>query len=310
MTHLPRVARRILNKPLLISEQGALAVLGALAPRLGIARVLDASGLELDLGAPVSPPARAFTDAERDAGGRGNRLFDFDPESGIAYVPIEGELVHRFGHLDPYSGMTGYDAIKRKVAAAAVDPAVEGILLDFDSPGGEVYGAAGAAEAIFAARAAKPIWALVNELACSAAYWLASAAHVVIAPATADVGSIGVLRIHVDMSRALEEEGLTVTLIRAGAHKYDGHPFAPLPDEVLAKNQAEVEAVRLLFARGVGQGRGLPIKAVLDTEAQVFMAAEGKAAGLVDAIASEDEALQEFAARLARQQPAALPRNT
>ena len=297
--HLPRVARRILNKPQLISERGALAVLGALAPRLGIGRVLDSSGVLLDLGAPVPAGKTALDMDDTEPDGRGGRLFAFDEETGIAHIPIEGELVHRFGHLEPYSGMTGYDAVKLKVSEAAEDPQVKGILLDIDSPGGEVFGADGAAEAIFAAREAKPIWALVNEQATSAAYWLASAAHAVFAPATAECGSIGVVMLHVDMSRALADEGLTVTLIHAGAHKVDGHPFAPLPDGVAAAFQAEVETTRTLFAAKVGGNRGLAVEAVLGTEARIYMGADGVAAGLVDAVASEDEINREFAALLA-----------
>ena len=304
MTHLPRVARRILDQPQLISERGALAVLGALAPRLGIARVLDASGVALELAAPLAPPAAAFDDDDERPGG--GRLFEFDPETGIARIPIEGELVHRFGHLNPHSGMTGYDAIKLKISEAAEDPAVKGILLDLDSPGGEVFGADGAAEAIFLARQAKPIWALVNEMATSAAYWLASAANVVVAPPTADTGSIGVVMVHVNMKRALEIEGLTVTLIHAGAHKVDGHPFEALPKDVQAEFQAEVEEIRNLFAAKVARNRGMTAAAVLDTEARVFMGAAGRTAGLIDEVASEDEVTQEFAARLARAETVAL----
>ncbi|HDZ74385.1 MAG TPA: S49 family peptidase [Aurantimonas coralicida] len=306
MTHLPFWSRRLLGKPHLISERGALAVLGAIAPRLGIARVLDASGVALDLAAPLSPPAAAFDDHECDGSERGGRLFAFDESTGIAHIPIEGELVHRFGHLNPHSGMTGYNAIKLKVLAAAEDPAVKGTLLDFDSPGGEVFGADGAAEAIFLAREAKPIWALVNEMATSAAYWLASAANVVIAPPTADTGSIGVVMVHVDMSRALDIEGLTVTLIHAGAHKVDGHPFEPLPEGVEAGFQAEVDEIRNLFAGKVARNRGMTAAAVLDTEARVFMGAAGETAGLIDAVASEDEVIDEFAARLARAETVAL----
>ena len=304
--HLPRVARRILNRPQLISERGALAVLGALAPRLGIGRICDAGGLLLDLPAGLEKSAGNVGAPERHWDS--DQPFAFDAESGIAYIPIEGELVHRYGYLEPSSGMTGYDAVKFKVQAAAAAPQVKGILVDIDSPGGEVYGAQGAAEIIFQARAAKPIWALVNEQATSAAYWLASAAHAVFAPATADAGSIGVVMVHVDMSRALEEEGLTVTLIHAGAHKVDGNPFAPLPDGVRDEFQAELAEVHTLFAGTVARNRGLSVEAVLGTEARVYMGSDAVEAGLVDAVASEDEVVKEFAALLARHQPAALPR--
>ena len=275
-----------------------------MGPRLNVARVLDASGIELELPAPLEPPAAGHIDDDERLGG--GLLFEFDPETGIARIPVEGELVHRFGHLNPSSGMTGYDGIKRKLIAAALDPSVKGILLDIDSPGGMVFGANGLAEQIFLAREAKPIVALVNEQATSAAYWLASAANVVIAPQTADTGSIGVLMVHVDMSGQLAMEGLSVTLIHAGTHKVDGEPFHPLPEAVEAKFKRVVEKLRLLFATKVARNRGLSVAAVLDTEAEIFMGAEGVDVGLVDEVASEDELLEEFAARLARPESVAL----
>ena len=302
--HLPRVARRILNKPQLISEPGAIAVLGAIAPRLGVSRMIDVGGAMITFGNDVAEatlPAKEARNAgapERDWDS--DKPFAFDVGSGIAYIPIEGELVHRFGHIDPYSGMTGYDAVKLKVQAAAEDPAVKGILLDIDSPGGEIFGADGTAEAIFAARAAKPIWALANEMALSAGYWLASAAHNVFAPATADLGSIGVVMMHVDWSRALDADGITVTFIHAGAHKVDGDPFHPLPDDVRAVFQTEVETIRTLFAAKVARNRGISEEVVLDTEARIFMGPAAVDAGLADAVGSEDEVLAEFAERLAQ----------
>ena len=302
--HLARVARRILNKPQLISERGALAVLGAIASRIGVARVLDGTGAEFALGGPS--PAAFDSGADDTAKPGGRRAFAFYPDTGIAVIPIEGELVHRSGNLDPTSGMTGYDGIKFKVDEASADPAVKGIFLDIDSPGGEVAGADGAAEAIFAAREAKPIWALVNEQACSAAYWLASAADAVFAPPTGDTGSIGVVMLHTDLSGALELEGLKVTIIHAGKHKVDGHPFDPLPDAVRAEFQADVDTLRELFAGKVARNRGMSVEAVLATEARVFMGADGVAAGLVDAIALADEVIDEFAARLSRAETVAL----
>ncbi len=294
---LPRVARRILNRPQLISERGALAVLGALAPRLGIGRVYDAQGVALEI--PLSMASGELAESD-DSDRSDGRVFAFYPDTGIAYIPIEGELVHRFGHLEPFSGMTGYDAIKHKVQDAAEDSAVKGILLDIDSPGGEVFGVDGTAEAIFQAREAKPIWALVNEQATSAAYWLASAAHAVFAPVTSECGSIGVVRLHVDMSGALEKEGLAVTIITAGAHKVDGHPFAELPDDVREALQLEVNAIHELFVGVVARNRGLAVERVMGTEAAIFRGPPAMAIGLVDAVASEDEVFQGFAERLAR----------
>jgi signal peptide peptidase SppA len=302
--HLPRVSRRILNTPQLISESGAAAILGALGPRIGVSALRLPSGEVQRLDSPPALTARTVHASSRDFGS--DRVFAFDPATGIARIPIEGELVHRFGHLEPFSGMTGYDAIKMKVAEAAADPAVKGILLDIDSPGGEVYGCAACAEAIFEARAAKPIWAVANELATSAAYFLASAAHNVFVPETADLGSIGVVMMHVDMSAALKQEGLNVTLIHAGAHKVDGNPFQPLPAAVREEFERGVLAVYDVFVAAVARNRGLREAAVRGTEAQIYMGADAVKAGLADGVASIDNVDAEFAAQLGRHEGLAI----
>ena len=329
---LRRIANRVMtNKAHPITADAAVAVMGGeLAPRLNVARIVDnLSGavFKVDASAPPVFERRIaaggdvviagveFVPAAKDARSvgapsrdhEGARLFAFEPQSGIAYIPIEGELVHKYGHLDPHSGLTGYDGIKAKVHAAAEDSQVKGILYDYDTPGGEVFGAADTAEVIFQARQAKPSWALVNEMALSAGYWLASAAHHVFAPRTADSGSIGVVMMHADWSGKLKDEGVTVTLIHSGVRKVDGHPFGPLPEEVLARFQGEVDDLRVIFATDVARNRKLSVAAVLDTEAAVFMSADAKEAGLIDAVASEDEVFEEFAARLTRPQPAASP---
>ena len=310
---LPRVARRIFPAAHLISPAGAANVLAALAPRLGIGYLVEPSGhvLNFDAGNQVLPSKEAHNLGLPARNWDSSRDFAFDEATGIAHIPIEGELVHRFGHLDPHSGMTGYDGIKLKVQAAHKDESVKGILLDIDSPGGEVYGLEGAAKAILAARVDKPVWAMVNEYAASAAYWLASAADRIFLPPLGDVGSIGAVIIHKDVSGALEQAGVVITLIHApkDGHKVDWSPIDGLSDEARDELQGRADFAYARFVAGVAEGRGISEDAVRATEARVLMAPDALAAGLIDAIAFEDEVTEEFAARLARPQPAALPRN-
>lgn len=296
---LRRVAARVFNRPQLISPAGAAAVVGGLSTRLGVARLREADGTLRAFQADEADREASSWDWDGPDRRADRRLFALDEETGIALVPIEGELVHRFGHLDPWSGMTGYDGIACKVTAAAEDPAVRGILLDVDSPGGEVYGCEACAEAIRAAAAAKPVWAIANELCCSAAYWLASAAASLFLPATADVGSIGVVALHADFSRALDEDGVTVTMIHSGAHKVDGNPYEPLPAPVREEFQRQSDLIYGRFVAAVARGRGLDEAAVRGTEARVFLGQEAVDAGLADAVASAEEVYREFARRLA-----------
>ena len=308
--HLPRVAPRIFEQPHLISPAGARAVLTAVGPRLGIGYLIDASDnvVRLETAVPSLPESRLHNALAPDREWDTSRLFALDKESGIAWIQIEGELVHRFGHLEPYSGMTGYDAIILKVIAAAADGEVRGIFLDIDSPGGEVYGVEAAAKAIMDARQIKPVWAMVNEHATSAAYWLASAAHNVFVPSLGDVGSIGAVIIHEDISDALDAAGVKITVIHApeGGHKADNSPFSRLSDPALANLQSRADAAYVKFASAVADGRGIPVAAVHSTQARILMAPEALAADLVDDVAPAADVFEDFTVRLARPESVAL----
>ncbi|MBR9781973.1 signal peptide peptidase SppA [Thalassospira sp. MBR-102] len=217
---------------------------------------------------------------------------------GVAIVPVRGTLVQRLG-LHPYCGMTGYDGIARKVDQAVGDSSVKGIMLEIDSPGGEVAGVLELGETIRAAREKKPVWAVADEKAYSAGYWVGAQATRLIVPKTGGVGSIGVITMHADYSERLKGDGVKVTIISAGAHKADGNPFQPLPDDVRDRVAAEVEATRQLFAQEVVKGRSnLSVEDVLATEAQSYAAEEAVEIGLVDGVQSSKSAMADFIATL------------
>lgn len=288
----PLVRDRVFNRPVAVRESSAVAVMLALLPKLGHS-ALHFAGQTYRAGPPALEP-----DLIPDF----HRRFDtyhFDEENGLAVIPVEGLLTHRFGELDPYCGMTGYDGVAAKLRAALSSDKVRGIWLDIDSPGGEVSGCFDLVELIREAAEIKPVAAIADDCACSAAYALACAAGTVFTTRTAALGSIGVYTLHVDMSRALAEEGLVVTPIYAGARKVDGHPYAPLPEEVRDRFQAEVERTRQLFADTVARMRGLSVEAVLAQEAEVYTGADAVTAGLADAVTTSHEAYQAFAEQVA-----------
>ena len=132
----------------------------------------------------------------------------------------------------------------------------------------------------------------------SAGYVLASQADRIVLPRTGAVGSIGVVALHTDMSGALDQKGIAVTLIHAGAHKVDANPYQPLPQAVHDQMQHELEVVRSLFAETVAAGRGdrLTHEAALATEAAVFRGTDAIAAGLADEVADPITAFHAFAA--------------
>lgn len=298
--HHVQIAQRAFNTPLMVDPAKALAFLSGLGPRITGQEVTFA-GVEL----PTSDvehaalPARVSlfgTDLAQRHQRNGSQTYAV--VDGIAVIQIAGSLVHRGAWIGQSSGLTSYEGIAAQIDAAIEDPAVLGIALDIDSFGGEVAGAFDLADRIRMARAQKPVHAFVAEHALSAGYVLASQADRIILPRTGAVGSIGVVALHTDMSGALDQKGIAVTLIHVGSHKIDANPYQPLPEAVHNQMQRELEVVRFLFAETVAAGRGdrLTQTAALATEAAVLRGADAIAAGLADDLADPITAFRAFAA--------------
>jgi signal peptide peptidase SppA len=203
------------------------------------------------------------------------------------------------------SGLTSYEGISHQLKTAAADPAVQSIVLDLHSPGGEAVGAFEAAALVRQIAAQKRTIAVVNGMAASAAYAIASGANDIIVTETGVAGSIGVVMLHADFSRQLDREGVTPTLIHAGAHKVDGNPFEPLPDAVRTDLQAEVDAFYDSFLATVAKGRGsrLTAAAARKTEARTFIGKAAVAAGLADRVGTFETALAELTRARGQAQP-------
>ncbi len=258
----------------------------ALAGQLGISRLTDAVSGD-SLTAPEAPAALALSGD--DDGPRQARSYQI--MSGIAVLPVSGTLVSRTRALQPYSGMTGYNGIIARLQQAASDPMVDGILLDMDTPGGMVAGAFDCADIIARVRDIKPVWALANDMNCSAGQLLASAASRRLVTQTARTGSIGVMMAHSNYGAALEKQGVEITLIYSGSHKVDGNPYSHLPDDVRETLQSRMDATRRMFAQKVSAYTGLSVQAVLDTEAAVYSGQEAIDAGLADELVNSTDAI-------------------
>lgn len=285
MINYPHLATRLFNVPIAILPHKAEVVMAALADRFGITQLFRADGSALEF---ANGGARAFLDAEDDS--EEAQYKPYDVAQGVARIPIEGTLVHKLGTLEPYSGMTGYDGIRALLSMALSDPDVRAIMLDIDSPGGEVAGCFDLVDAIYGARGRKPIWSILTESAYSAGYALASAADRVIVPRTGGTGSVGVICMHVDMSKALSKAGIDVTLIHYGALKADGNEFNPLTDAALDRFQSDVDKMGEIFVKTVARNRDLKTAAVRDTQAGTFLGADGVDIGFADAVMAPDEA--------------------
>jgi signal peptide peptidase SppA len=209
-----------------------------------------------------------------------------------AIVPVHGTLINRFN--SSWGFVTGYQYIESALLAAMDDATVSRVVMDVDSYGGEAAGAFELSDTIHQMRGKKPIMALVNTAAYSAAYAVASAADSIVATPSGGAGSIGVVTMHVDYSKALKEAGITVTHIYAGKHKVDGSPYRPLTEEVRDSIQARIDKTYGVFVQNVARNRGLAEKAVRDTEARTYDAADAMNLGLIDAVAPPKQAFAAF----------------
>ncbi|EPY01389.1 S49 family peptidase [Magnetospirillum fulvum] len=295
-----RLLGKLVNRPLVLTPRRALTLFGMLAPRAGI-RADDVVAAQNEDGGGPLLLSRLVSEAVTRPRAQGPKDDGkaYRVQGGVAIIPVTGDLVHDLGSLDPWCGMTGYDGIITKLDLAEADPAVQGALLYVDSPGGEVTQCAVCGDRIRDFQAAKPLRTVYADAGYSAACWLGSQGGRVYAPRTGGTGSIGVITLHADLSRAYDEAGITVTVLSAGAHKGDGHPYAPLPKAVASEIVAELESLRGYFAAAVAAGRDLDLDDVLATEARCLSADEALELGLIDEIMNPDDALAVFIADLA-----------
>jgi signal peptide peptidase SppA len=270
MTLLPHLAARLYGVPLAIHRPKLDVILAVLGPRIGLADLAAPSGFT----PPVRPAATQTTK--------------------VAVIPIHGTLVRRTVGLEAESGLTSYAGLTAQLDAALASPDVAAILLDVDSPGGESGGVFDLADRIRAAAQTKPVWAVANDMAFSAAYALASAASKVFVSRTGGVGSIGVIAMHVDQSERDAQDGVRYTAVFAGDRKNDLNPHEPISSEAHAFLKGEVNRVYGLFVETVARNRGIEASAVRDTEAGLFFGQAAVAIGLADAIGTFDDALAQL----------------
>ena len=221
-------------------------------------------------------------------------------EGGVAHLPVLGPLVQRGDWLTGLFGIASYDDIAAAAEAAFTDPGVRGVLMEIDSPGGEVAGLFDLVDRLEALKAetGKPFWAIAREQALSASYAIASAADRLLVTQTGEVGSVGVIAVHVDQSGHDQAEGRKYTLIHAGAKKVDGNPHIPLSPEALADIQADVDDLYARLVARVARARGRPPEAIAATEAAIFRGQHAVAAGLADGIATLESAHAQLLAAL------------
>lgn len=216
--------------------------------------------------------------------------------SAIAIIPIVGTLIPRGNMMTEMSGSASVQRLQAQFRTALADPEVGSIVLDIDSPGGQVGGIEEFASEIYQARGQKRIVAVANTLAASAAYWLASAASELVVTPSGEVGSIGVFTVHQDVSAALDKLGVKMTLISAGKYKTEGNPFEPLGEEALGAAQSLVNEFYEMFTGAVARGRGVNQAAVVDGfgEGRLVSAEQAVRLGMADRVATIDQVINQL----------------
>lgn len=283
-----------MKQPLLIAE--CLATPWALMPERLTA--LTAVLMRWSQGMPAGDDVLARVDADKLVRDARRQAVSAAGGGGIAVLPLYGVITQRGNMVDDISGpgSVSTQLFSQALRQALADDTVSQILIDIDSPGGSVYGVSELADEIASARTQKPVVAIANSLAASAAYWLGAQADELYVTPGGEVGSIGVWQAHFDYSQALAAEGVTPTLISAGKYKVEGNPYMPLDADAQGFLQSRVNDYYGAFTKAVARGRGLPISQVRDGMGQgrVLGADAALAQNMVDGVATFDDVLKKM----------------
>lgn len=209
----------------------------------------------------------------------------------VGVVAVFGVLTQHANGIEETSGAVSAERIGAQVDEFVTDSTVKCIVMAFDSPGGSVLGIGELAEKIRARQAEKPIYGIADSMAASAAYWLAAQCTKLSVTPGGQVGSIGVLAMHEDYSKALEAEGVAVTLVSSGKYKTEQSPYAPLTEDAKAEMQSKCDAYYSAFVSGVAKGRGVAQAKVRSDYGQgrMMTAKDALDNGMIDSIESFED---------------------
>jgi signal peptide peptidase SppA len=271
----------VLNEPWVLPQPKLQEITQIYATHLRGEKI-DIERIEAQLGEPLQNEPKAY-----------------EVRHGVAILVVDGILSKRMNLFSRISGGTSTELLGRDLRAALEDTRVGAILLNIDSPGGQVDGVQGVADQVFAARGRKPIVALGDGLMTSGAYWIGSAAQgVYIGDDTTITGSIGVATQHVDYSGMEQKAGIKTTDIYAGRYKRIASSNAPLSEEGKAYLQAIVDQIYTVFVDAVARNRGTDAETVLKdmADGRLFVGRAAVDAGLVDGVSTLDDLIADLVA--------------
>lgn len=223
------------------------------------------------------------------------------PVAGVAVIPLRGLIVPFPSWLSIlFGGGGGLQAFRAQLRDAVNNDQITAIVLNVDSPGGRIDLVPETAADLRAAREAKPLIAVANTMAASAAYWLASQADELVVTPSGSVGSIGTFILHESYAGLNEQLGVEPTYIVAASspYKVDGNPDEPLSDSARQEFQDRVDGVQAMFVSDVAAGRSVSAAAVTSSFGQGRMvdARDARKRSMVDRVATLEETINRVAA--------------
>lgn len=197
----------------------------------------------------------------------------------IAKVKIEGTI-------------TTDDDLLDRLKEMRESPAVKGVILAINSPGGTTAGGEAIFEEIRELAQTKPVAAEVGTLAASAGYMIASASDHIVARQSSIVGSIGVLVQYPDVTGLMDKLGIKAEAIKSSPLKAEPNPFEPTTDEARAMISRMIMDSYDWFVDLVTERRQLPRDQVLTlADGSVFTGRQALANKLIDELGGEEQAV-------------------
>ena len=213
-------------------------------------------------------------------------------QGDVAVIHAAGPLVEGHAGFMRYFGITGYADLEDAGIAAVSNPDVKAIVLSVRSNGGHVHGVQDAAALFTAIDQVKPVVTHTPSDMKSAGMWMGSSARRIFGAPTSESGSIGVLAIHAEKTKALDEAGIKVTVVRAGSSKALANPYEPLSAKAEASMQEGVDYVHGLFKAHMAERRGMSAGQIEKVgQGQVYIGQQAVDAGLVDEVGSLADAI-------------------
>lgn len=240
---------------------------------------IDIEAIEARLGRPLANDQQEYT------------VLD----GGIAVLPVSGVISNKANMFTRVSGGASAQLLTKQISSMRSDPRVRGVVLDFDTPGGSVFGIPAMAAEIRSLSAEKPTASVSTGMMASAGYWTGSAANAVYMSGETDyLGSIGVVATH---SFNPKNSNTQTTEITAGKYKRMASDNAPLTAEGRAYMQQQVDEIYRSFVQAVADNRRVSVDQVLSNMAdgRIFVGRQAVDAGLADGIATVETVVEQMA---------------